>query len=66
MYAIKEIKKSALDSKKLLEHAKTEVNIMYKLNHPNIIKLYNHFEDEVSIFLVLEYAAKGQLYNLLK
>lgn len=39
---------------------------MYTLNHPNIIKLYNHFEDEVSIFLVLEYAAKGQLYILLK
>lgn len=53
VYAIKEIKKAALDSQKLLEHAKTEVKIMYKLNHPNIIKLYNHFEDEVSIFLVL-------------
>jgi len=39
---------------------------MYSLNHPYIIKLYNHFEDEVSIFLVLEYAAKGQLFNLLK
>jgi serine/threonine protein kinase len=66
VYAIKEIKKSALDSKKLLEHVRTEVKIMYSLNHPNIIKLYNHFEDEVSIFLVLEFAVKGQLYTLLR
>lgn len=53
VYAIKEIKKSSLDSKKLLEHTRTEIKIMYSLNHPNIIKLYNHFEDDVSIFLVL-------------
>jgi serine/threonine protein kinase len=65
IYAIKEIKKSVLDTKKLLEHSLTEVKVMYSLNHPNIIKIYNHFEDEVSIFLVLEYAAQGQLYNLL-
>lgn len=39
---------------------------MYSLNHPHIIKLYNHFEDEVSIYLVLEYAGKGQLLEVLK
>lgn len=66
IYAIKEIKKATLDSKKLLEHARTEVKIMYKLNHPNIIKLHNHFEDDISIFLVLEFAAKGQLFSVLK
>jgi serine/threonine protein kinase len=32
---------------------------MYQLNHPNIIKLYNHFEDDLSIYFVLEYAEKG-------
>ena len=45
VYAIKEIKKKTLEIPKLIEHAKTEVKIMYSLNHPNIIKLYNHFED---------------------
>jgi len=29
---------------------------MYSLNHPNIIKLYNHFEEEKNIFLILEFA----------
>jgi hypothetical protein len=32
---------------------------MYSLDHPNIIKLYNHFEDERSVFLVLECALGG-------
>lgn len=36
---------------------------MYSLNHPNIIKLYSHFEDDVSIYLIMEYAEKGQLYQ---
>ena len=58
-YAIKEIKKKAVNSPKILEHVKTEVRIMYLLNHPNIIKLYNHFEDEFSIYFVLEFAEKG-------
>lgn len=56
IYAIKEIKKNTLNSEKLLNHVKTEVKVMYELNHPNIIKLYNHFEDDFSIYFVLEFA----------
>lgn len=29
---------------------------MYSIDHPNIIKLYNHFEEEEYIYLVMEYA----------
>jgi serine/threonine protein kinase len=43
----------------MLEQVKTEVKILYSLNHPNIIKLYNHFEDAFSIYFVLEYAEGG-------
>jgi serine/threonine protein kinase len=32
-----------------------EVKIMYSLNHPYILKLYNHFEDEINIYLILEF-----------
>ena len=39
---------------------------MYSLNNPYIIKLYNHFEDDTSIYLVLEYAEGGQLYKKLQ
>lgn len=39
---------------------------MYNLDHPNIIKLYNHFEEENFIYLMIEYAGGGQLYQKLK
>lgn len=33
-----------------------EIRIMYSLDHENIIKLYNHFEDDKKCYLILEYA----------
>lgn len=57
-YAIKEIDKRNLKANDMVGQLKNEVKIMYKLNHPNILKIYNHFEDDRSIYLVLE-LAKG-------
>jgi aurora kinase len=31
--------------------------------HPNILRLYGYFHDSKRIFLVLEFAAKGELYK---
>lgn len=28
---------------------------MYSLNHPYILKLYNHFEDDINVYLILEF-----------
>lgn len=39
---------------------------MYSLDHPNIIRLYNHFENDKNIYLVLEFATQGELYHLFK
>lgn len=33
--------------------------------HPNILRLYGYFHDSKRIFLVLEFAAKGELYKQL-
>ncbi len=38
---------------------------MYALKHPNIVKLYNHFEDDFSIYFVLEFAENGELFDAL-
>lgn len=37
---------------------------MYQLNHPNIVKLYNHWEDQDHLFLLMEYMGGGNLYNI--
>jgi len=50
--AVKVIKKSKLiDTEKF----KLELEIMRKLDHPNVIKLYEVFEDKKYIYFVMEY-----------
>ena len=66
VYAIKVIGKDKIIENNLVDQMKLEVRIMYQLNHPKIIKLYNHFEDNESFYLVQELAQKGQLYGKLK
>ena len=39
----------------------TELKIQYRLNHPNIVKLYAHFDDEYHVFLLMEYAPEGNI-----
>ena len=43
-----------------------EVEIHSKLNHPNIIKLYNMKETENEIQILLEYAQNGNLYDIIQ
>jgi serine/threonine protein kinase len=43
-----------------------EVDIHKKLKHENIIRLYTSFEDSHFIYLVLEYAAKGNLFFIIR
>lgn len=66
IYVIKVMNKQNIIEQRMAEHINLEVEILYKINHPHIIKLYNHFEDDDNIYLVMHYAAKGQLYTHLK
>jgi serine/threonine protein kinase len=40
-----------------------EISIIKKLNHPNIIKLFDHLEDEDHLYLVLELINGGELFD---
>jgi len=50
----------------MIDQINKEIEIMYKLDHPHIIKLYSHFEDNEDFCLIMEYASNGQLYSLIK
>lgn len=43
-----------------------EIAIHASLNHPHIVDLYAAFEDETGIYLVLEYAEGGDLFDAVK
>lgn len=42
-----------------------EIIIMKLLNHPNVLRLYDVWETNSNLYMVLEYAQKGELFNLL-
>lgn len=65
-YAMKKIDKKQVINYRMTNYLRLEVKIMYSLDHPNIIKLYNHFEDADNVYLVMELAEKGQLFDLIK
>lgn len=63
-YAIKEMEKAQIKSNDMSEQIINEVKIMYSLNHDYIIKLYNHFEDDKNVYLILEFAQGVLLFYI--
>ena len=62
--AIKIVYKKLI-SKELLARQHREVHIMKKLQHPHIVRLYEVFESDEALYLVLEYVPCGELYDYL-
>ncbi|KAH7170499.1 kinase-like domain-containing protein [Dactylonectria macrodidyma] len=48
------------------KQVRREIEIQSNLRHPNVLKLFGHFHDSKRIFLILEYAGKGELYKHLR
>lgn len=63
--AIKTIKKSKIETEADLIRIRREIQIMSSVQHPNIIHIYEVFENREKMVLVMEYAAGGELYDYL-
>jgi len=61
--AIKVLFKSQLQKANCEQQLRREIEIQAHLRHPNILSLYQWFHDDTRIYLVLEFAAKGELYK---
>ena len=46
-----------------LDRLLREIEIWQKPTHPNILRLYGYFHDEKRVYLVMEYAPKGELFG---
>ncbi|XP_039219310.1 serine/threonine-protein kinase MARK2 isoform X9 [Crotalus tigris] len=62
--AVKIIDKTQLNSSSLQKLFR-EVRIMKVLNHPNIVKLFEVIETDKTLYLVMEYASGGEVFDYL-
>ena len=66
VYCIKMMTKRDIFEQKLINQINKEIGIMYNINHPYSVKLYNHFEDNEKLYLIMELASNGNLYNFIQ
>jgi len=60
LFACKELQKNKLNN---VASLKSEIQILIKLDHPNIIKLYEIYENDNYIYLVMELCTGGELFD---
>ncbi|XP_061832747.1 aurora kinase B isoform X2 [Nerophis lumbriciformis] len=64
--ALKVLFKSEMEKESVEHQLRREIEIQARLNHPNILRFYNYFHDRKRVFLVLEYAPRGEMYKELQ
>ena len=61
--AMKQVEKSRLPDVKYFE---TEIKILSLLDHPNIVRLFEVFEDDKNFYLIMELCKGGNLVTRMK
>jgi serine/threonine protein kinase len=63
-YAVKDVNISTL-SEQDFENVEKELEIHITLNHPHIIQLHDFFMENDHVYIILDFAAKGNLFKFL-
>ncbi|XP_023841823.1 aurora kinase B isoform X2 [Salvelinus sp. IW2-2015] len=64
--ALKVLFKSQMEKEGVEHQLRREIEIQSHLRHPNILRFYNYFHDSSRVFLILEYAPRGEMYKELQ
>lgn len=64
--ALKVLFKSQLQKSQVEHQLRREIEIQSHLRHPNILRLFGYFYDETRVYLILEFAPRGELYKELQ
>ena len=61
--AIKILDKSKILEKEDLDRIIREISILSKIDHENVIKIYQIYEDSKNFLIIMEYCEGGELFN---
>lgn len=64
--ALKRLTKSKILGESVMNQVRRELEIHSHVDHPNILSMYGFFYDEKSLYIMMEYSPKGDLYGLLR
>jgi len=64
--ALKILFKSQLTKSGVEHQLRREIEIQSHLRHPNILRLFGYFYDDHKIYLILEFAPRGEMYKTLQ
>ncbi|KAI0505132.1 serine/threonine-protein kinase [Xylaria bambusicola] len=64
--ALKVLNKDEIAREEAEKHVRREIEVHSNLRHPGVLGFYGWFHDSRRIFLILEYAAGGELYRVLQ
>lgn len=64
-FAVKVIGQDLIDQNRLTDQLQREIDILYALKHPRIVRLFFDFKEAGSIYLGMEFAAGGSLFDRL-
>ena len=63
--ALKEISKDSICDSENEEEIRNEIEVLKNLDHPNIMKIFEFFEDENNMYLINEYCGGGDIAGLM-
>ena len=62
--ALKEINKDFMGNEESAEEIRNEIEVLKNLDHPNIMKIYEFFEDDKKMYLINEFCGGGDVAGL--
>ena len=65
-YAIKALDKYDIVRLKQVEHINNEPTILREISHPFLVNLWDAFQDDTHLFMVMDYVPGGELFSMLR
>lgn len=63
--AVKVLEKTKIKDKKDVERISREIKILKQTHHPNVVQLYEIIETDKDLYLVMEFAQGGELFDII-